>query len=53
MQMATHMLGTQTGPPKGSFWLFFYADLKPRSTTCSTRSQPPLLSFLLKLCVIV
>ena len=27
--------------------------LKPRSATCDTRSRPPLLSFLLKLCVIV
>ena len=27
--------------------------LKPRSTTCESRSRPPPLSFLLKLCVIV
>ena len=27
--------------------------LKPRSATCESRSRPPLLSFLLKLCVIV
>ena len=27
--------------------------LKPRSATCETRSQPPRLSFSLKLCVIV
>ena len=39
-------------PKKGIFWPFGQI-LKPGSATCEPRSRPPLLSFLVKLCVIV
>ena len=39
-------------PKKGILWSFL-TDLKPWSSTCESRSRPPPLSFLLKLCVTV
>ena len=49
---STDILGTQAAPKK-AFSGHFRRILKRRSATCESRSRPPPLSFLVKLCVIV